>query len=181
MQNLFSRSPWERPSVVSLRGSSMDQRNTPRLGQNSWNDAGIQNQGGYNSWNGYGQSPEQRLLKNAQEIMNTPAALTPEQRLLQQNAAADAGADCYTCVKEGDIKSGVDSATAASLKQQGYRCRKDECAQRGGYGSVSYAGFDAMNFGAQQASSMVSDINPTSDGASSFNTMMGRRYPVINR
>lgn len=187
MQNIFSRSPWERPPVVSLRGSNMGQRNEQGLGQYSWNNAGVQSQGGYYSWNGYGQDPAQRLLKNAEESMNAPAAQTPQQRLLkqaQQSMNPPAG-ECYTCVSGGDIRSGVDAATAASLKQQGFRCRKDECAQKGGYGSGSYTGFNgfgnAMNYGSQQASSMVSDINPSTYGATSVNAMMGRRYPVINR
>lgn len=148
-----------------------------RMGQ-SWNDAGIRNQGGFYSWNGYGQSPEQRILQNAQEQMNAPVSLNPEQRLLQANAAAQ----CYTCVNDdGTIKAGVDSGTAESLRKQGYRCKKDECAQQSGYGAGTYSSFNGygdLMTSSTPAASMVTDMNPS---MTSYGGMMGRRYPVVNR
>lgn len=181
MNNIFSRSPWERPSVVALRGSQLGQGNPY-----SWNNAGVMDPGGYYSWNRVGTgNPAQMLLRAAEESMNTPPPLNPAQRLLKQNAEQQAAAQCYTCVKDSDIRTGVDAATAATLRSEGFRCRKDECAQRGGYASGTYSGFNGygnlMNFGSQQAaSSMVSDIGP---GPSGFGggMMMGRRYPIVNQ
>lgn len=162
-----------------------------RLGQYG----AVENGGGYYSWNGYGsQTPEQRLLQNAQESMNTPPPPTPEQTLLHNaqesmNAQANAGSECYTCANGGDIRSGVDAATAANLKAQGFRCRKDECAQhQQAYGAGVYNGYNP--FGnpmatAAPVTSQVSNQNYGQDyGTQNFagggGMMEGRRYRVVN-
>lgn len=170
---------WRFIDPCSLRKPTMEGR---RLAQ-SWNNAGgTTGGGGMYSWNTYGMNPEQRLLQNAQESMNAPAALTPQQRLLNQNQGGGAaGGDCYTCVNGGDIKSGVDAATAAQLKAQGYRCRKDECAQQsGGFGDFGNFG-NMTNYGAPQGATQTTTAeNLNSEETFGHAMMMGRRYPVVN-
>lgn len=148
------------------------------LGQFSWNNAGgATGGGGLYSWNGYGSmTPEQRLLQNAQQSMNAPAEPTPEQRLLRQSQAS-VGADCYTCANGGDIRTGVDAATAASLKAQGYRCRKDECAQNsGGFGNYG----SPINYGSQQSSAIETQGAELPAYGSGTAMLRGKRYPVVN-
>ena len=136
-----------------------------RLGQYSWNNAGVSDAGGgMYSWNTYGMSPEQRLLQNAQQSMNTPPPLTPEQRLLNTNELNPQLTQAtYICSYGDDVRRGVDSTTMAILRAQGYTCQQDSS----GFENVS-------NYGGG-SSSMVA-VNP--GGGSS--AMMGRRYPVVN-
>lgn len=66
-----------------------------RLGQMySWNSGGIPDQNASYD-NPYGSTPEQRLLNNAQQSMNEPAPLTPEQILLKKRAEEEAQANAY--------------------------------------------------------------------------------------
>lgn len=148
-----------------------------RLGQFSWNSA-MQAPMQAFSWNSYGQSPQERLLTQAAESMQAPRPATPQQNLLRQ-AAESIGADCYTCANGGDIRSGVDAATAAQLKSQGFRCRKDECAQKApayaGYG-MGPSGFQSYgNLMTSQGSTAqgLTDFGSKPSGASSFASMMG--------
>lgn len=152
MQTIFSRSPWER-----------------KLGQSySWNGWGDQSGHDFTTNPYGGMTPEQRLLKNAQESMQAPRPLTPEQQMMRNNGfnlgpggeiAADQ--DCYTCSNGSDIKNGVSAAVAATLRSQGYRCRKDECAQQqqGGYGQmpVNFPNWSSLT-SSGPVSSMVSDV-----------------------
>ena len=179
MQTIFSRSPWER-----------DARPIRALGQSySWNGWGDQSGHDFTT-NPYGSmSPEQRLLKNAEESMKAAPPLTPEERLLRNNGLnlAPSGEiastpECFTCVNGSDVKSGVDGRTAAQLRSQGYRCRKDECAQQQpgyGYGntpfnfadwsrltssapatsSVSYGGYGGGNYGSMMAGQPIRVVN----------------------
>ncbi len=50
----------------------------------------------------------------------------------QQAQTEPVGQDCYTCTNPdtGDTQYGVASATASQLKSKGYRCRKDDCANK---------------------------------------------------
>jgi hypothetical protein len=98
--------------------------------------------------------------------------LTPEQNLLQQNAAAGSGApqnpggvpglpgamaaaggDCYTCSNGSDIQSVQGAAAAAALRAKGYSCRKSECESQGpGFGGLAqFGGVAGMPGGATMA------------------------------
>ncbi len=152
-----------------------------RLGQNySWNGWGDQSGHDFGA-NPYGSmTPEQRTLQEAQRSMNEPPPPTPEQNLLRQ-AQESIGQDCYTCVNGGDIQTGVNAATAASLKAQGYRCRKDECAQRGQYGAGTYNGYNPFG-NPMTTAAPQSNINQNY-GSDQYNYQMmegRRRYRVVN-
>lgn len=146
MKTIFAKSPWERPAVIP-----------PRLGQFSNPYASNPY-----SWNTYGEgtpqqrllrqaeesmnqpppeTPQQRLLRQAQQSMNQPPAQTPQQRLLRESAASMAE-DCYTCSSGSDVQAGVNAQRAASLRAKGYLCRKDECAGFGqeAFNSSNYSG-----------------------------------------
>ena len=113
---------------------------------------------------GIGQGPD-RFSWNL-----TNNGLTPEQNLLQQNAAAGSGApqspgfnalqnpgfnpgamaaaggDCYTCSNGSDSQTVQGSAAAAALRGQGYTCRKTECESQGqGFGGLAqFGGMSSM-------------------------------------
>lgn len=66
---------------------AMEGRRLGQMNAFSWNSGGIQDQGSGSYYdNPYAQTPEQRLLKNAEQSMNEPPPLTPEQILLKKRA-----------------------------------------------------------------------------------------------
>jgi hypothetical protein len=143
-----------------FKGNTMQGAFLGQVGMNpySWNNVGIQSQGGFYSWNGYGEeTPEERLLKAAQESMNAPAALTPQQRLL---------------------KAAQESMNApVALTPQQRLLRQNAQAQQGGYGGgSSFPG--AAGYGGQAGGGYATEVSTYGGGSS---MMMGRRYPVVNR
>jgi hypothetical protein len=84
-----------------------------------------------------------------------------------------AAGQCYTCTNPDtqDIKSGVDAATARSLEKSGYRCRKDNCAERGGY-PVDFSAYEGFGAPGMVADAAVSDFG----GYGAYSSgMMGRQ------
>lgn len=136
----------------------------PLLGQingggYSWNTA----PGG---WNPYAATPPAQ----SQTYGGAPAAQAP---------ASPAGS-CFTCVNgsTGDAQYGVPAAMANQLKNQGYRCRADDCAGRPqaaipqGALPPSFPGM--VNYGSMVSAPVSSDFTSYGGGGDAFYGMMGR-------
>src|SRR4029077_1068362 len=70
----------------------------------------------------------------------------------QQFTSEDSGyygdqinAQCYTCADPSGVQDpqyGIPAGMASNLQNQGWDCRRDDCAA--GYGNVTYAGWGLM-------------------------------------